>query len=326
MADPSVPRRSIDPARLALLATQGALPTPVVALHDDATGTTVLAKVEAVQPSGSTKDRIARSILLAAAEEGRLNTATTVVEASSGSTSISLAMACAVLGIRFRAVMPEGVSSERLLIIQRFGGESELTPTDEGVPGSIERTRRLAAADPDVVLGDQFNNPRNAEAHEHGTGAELVDQLDGVGGRLDGFVAAVGTGGTLMGVGAAVRARHPLAALARVRVADGPADAEQGGVPCGIPGVVDCLSGLLDPRRLALGPEIDVTRSEALTTTRELCRRGLPVGPSSGLNVAGARKLAASLGRGAVVGTVLCDRMERYFSTDLFDDVRPHDV
>jgi cysteine synthase A len=327
MAPPSPVRpngaaRPIDPARLDLLDAQGALPTPVVALGDEASGTTVLAKVEAFQPSGSTKDRIARSILLAAAAEGRLTTATTVVEASSGSTSISLAMACATLGIRFRAVMPEGVSSERLLIIQRFGGESELTPLAGGVPASIERTHELAAADPHVLLSDQFNNPRNAEAHEQGTGAELVAQLEGVGGRLDGFVAAVGTGGTLMGAGAAVRARFPAATLARVRVADGPADAEQGGVPCGIAGVVDCLSGLLDPGALGLAGEIEVTRVEALATTRELARRGLPVGPSSGLNVAGARKLAIELGRGAVVATVLCDRMERYFSTDLFDDVR----
>lgn len=313
----------IDPNRLAHLDGYGALPTPVVPLVDEVTGTTVVAKLEAFQPSGSTKDRIARSILLAAAHEGRIGTSTTVVEASSGSTSISLAMACAVLGLRFRAVMPEGVSGERLLMIERFGGESIITPSSEGVPGSIRRTREMAAEDPTVFLPDQFNNPHNALAHEEGTGAELVEQLEVAGARLDGFVAAVGTGGTLMGVGSAVRAAFPSATLARVHVADGPADAEQGGVPCGIPGVVDCLSGLFDPARLDMAPDVEVTREEALAATRDLCRRGLPVGPSSGLNVAGARKLATSLGPNSVVATILCDRMERYFSTDLFDDLRP---
>lgn len=313
----------IDPNRLAHLDGYGSLPTPLVPLVDEATDTTVLAKLEAFQPSGSTKDRIAQAILLAAAHEGRLTSRSTVVEASSGSTSISLAMACAVLGLRFRAVMPEGVTNERLLMIQRFGGESILTPASEGVPGSILHTRELAAEDPHVFLPDQFNNPHNALAHEEGTGAELVEQLEVVGARLDGFVAAVGTGGTLMGVGAAVRSAFPAATLARVHVADGPADAEQGGVPCGIPGVVDCLSGLFDPTLLEMVPDVEVTRDEALAATRELCNRGLPVGPSSGLNVAGARKLAISLGPGSVVATVLCDRMERYFSSDLFDDIRP---
>lgn len=313
----------IDPDRLLALQAQQPV-TPVVPLRDHEHGTVVLAKLELVQPSGSTKDRIARRILLQAHRDGRLHPGSLVVEASSGSTSISLAMACAVLGVRFRAVMPEGVSTERLLIIQRYGGEHELTPAADGVPGAIARTLELAAEDPDVLLTDQFNNPANVAAHHDGTGAELLDQLaDDVGGRIDGFVAAVGTGGTLMGVGAALRSSFPAATIARVRVADEPADAEQGGLTCGIPGVVDCLSGLLDPEAIGLAPDVVVTRQEALDTTRELCRQGLPVGPSSGLNVAGARQLARAMGRGSVVATVLCDRMERYFSTDLFDDVRP---
>ena len=316
MTEP-LPAAALDRLR-ALCATA----TPTVALPDEEHGTVVLAKLEYQQPSGSTKDRIAAAILLAAAEDGRLHRGSLVVEASSGSTSISLARACALLGVPFRAVMPEGVSGERLLIIQRYGGTWELTPAAGGVPGSIERTLAMAAEDPAVVLGDQFNDPRNARAHEEGTGAELVAHVAAGDGRLDGFVAAVGTGGTLMGAGAAVRWSHPRATIARVRVAEGPADAEQGGLPCGIPGVVDCLSGLLDPAALDLAPDVPVSRHEALAATRELGRRGFPVGPSSGLNLVGARRLAAALGPGSVVATVLCDRMERYFSTDLFDDVR----
>ena len=146
----------------------------------------------------------------------------------------------------------------------------------------------------------------------------------GAAGRgLDGFVAAVGTAGTLMGVGRVVRGANPAAAVARVVVAGETVDAEQGGPAClGIPGVVDCMSGLLDEDELGGHPPLAVPRAEAMEAARELARRGFPVGPSSGLNLAGARRLALTLGPGHHVATVACDRMERYFSTDLFDDLR----
>jgi cysteine synthase A len=126
-----------------------------------------------------------------------------------------------------------------------------------------------------------------------------------------------------MGVGRTVRGANPRAAVARVLVAGETVDAEQGGPAClGIPGVVDCLSGLLDEAELGGHPAVAVPRAEAMDAARELARRGFPVGPSSGLNLAGARRLAAELGPGRHVATVCCDRMERYFSTDLFDDLR----
>jgi cysteine synthase A len=247
-----------------------------------------------------------------------------VVEASSGSTSIAFAMACGALGVRFVAVLPEGVSNERLLIIRRYGGEWALVPAEAGMPGAIAETERMAAADPSVFLPRQFTNPDNAAAHELHTGPELVAAVQAAGARLDGFVAAVGTAGTLMGVGRTLRRLYPDAAVARVVVAGESVDAEQGGPTClGIPGVVDCLSGLLDEDELGGHPPIPVPRAEAMATARELARRGYPVGPSSGLNLAGARHLAAELGPGHHVATVCCDRMERYFSTDLFDDLRP---
>jgi cysteine synthase A len=232
-------------------------------------------------------------------------------------------MACAALGVRFVAVLPEGVSNERLLIIRRYGGEWALVPAEGGMPGAIAETERMAAADPDVFLPRQFTNPDNAEAHELRTGPELVEAVSAAGARLDGFVASVGTAGTLMGVGRVVRVAAPGAVVARVLVADEALDAEQGGPAClGIPGVVDCLSGLLDEAELGGHPPLAVPRVEAMDATRELARRGFPVGPSSGLNLAGARLLARELGPGHHVATVLCDRMERYFSTDLFDDLR----
>jgi cysteine synthase len=311
---------TFDPGRLdALLAAR----TPTVACDDPASGCTIWLKLEYQLPSGSTKDRLAAHVLARAVADGRVHESTTVVEASSGSTSIAFAMACAALGVRFVAVLPEGVSNERLLIIRRYGGEWALVPAGGGMPGAIAETERMAAADPDVFLPRQFTNPDNAAAHELRTGPELLEALAEAGAQLDGFVAAVGTAGTLMGVGRAVRRARPEAVVARVVVAGETLDAEQGGPAClGIPGVLDCLSGLLDEAELGGHPPLAVPRAEAMDAARELARRGFPVGPSSGLNLAGARALARGLGPGHHIATVACDRMERYFSTDLFDDLR----
>jgi cysteine synthase A len=276
----------------------------------------VWAKLELQLPSGSTKDRIAAHILRAAIADGWVTPRTTVIEASSGSTSISFAMLCARLGIPFVAYMPEGVSRERLRIIEEFGATWELTPRDEGVPGSIARVRERAR-DTGTFWPDQFDNPRNARAHELVTGPQLIDQVQTQAGVLPaGFVAAVGTAGTLMGIGRALRHHVEGAVIARVRLAGELVDAEQGCVATGIPGVVDCLSGLLDQDGLAMDDDIVITHAEAMGATRELRRLGFPVGPSSGLNFAGARVLARRLGPGEPVATVFCDRMERYFSLE----------
>ncbi|MEY2398175.1 MAG: cysteine synthase [Actinomycetota bacterium] len=295
--------------------------TPTVPIDDAQSGCTIWAKLEYEMPSGSTKDRIAARILSEAARAGVLHDDSIVIEASSGSTSIAFAMACASIGVRFVAVMPEGVSGERLLMIRRYGGEVVLTPTALGMPGAMVEAEARAAADDRVYLPRQFANPENSEAHRLRTGPEMLEQ---VGHPLDGFVAAVGTAGTLMGMGAAFRAACGGAmTLARVRVAAGEeADAEQGGPCAGIPGVVDCMSELLDPAALQLGSDIEVSHDDAMAATRELIAQGFPVGLSSGLNYRGAQRLAQTLGPKHHVGTVFCDRMERYFSTELFADLR----
>ncbi|MDP1794765.1 MAG: cysteine synthase family protein [Acidimicrobiales bacterium] len=294
--------------------------TPTVALEDPESECTIWVKLDYELPSGSTKDRIAVRILSHAITRGEVTDGSTVIEASSGSTSIAFAMACASIGVKFVAVMPEGVSEERLWLIRRYGAEAILTPRAEGMPGAIARVDELAAADPSVFLPRQFANPDNTEAHRLRTGPEMLQQI---GRPLDGFVASVGTAGTLMGIGAALRAESgDGVVLARVRVAAGEADAEQGGPCSGIPGVVDCMSELLDYERLGLAPDIPVEHDDAMLATRELITRGFPVGLSSGLNYRGAQRLALMLGRGKHVGTIFCDRMERYFSTELFDDLR----
>ncbi len=318
----SAPAR-FDPSRLDAVREAE---TPTVACDDAMSGCTIWLKLEYQLPSGSTKDRLAAHVLSRAVADGRVHAGTTVVEASSGSTSIAFAMACAALGVRFLAVLPEGVSNERLMIIRRYGGDFALVPGAAGMPGAIAETERLASADPNVFLPRQFTNPDNAGAHELRTGPELVAAAERAGATLDGFVASVGTAGTLMGVGRVVRRANPAAAVARVVVAGETVDAEQGGPTClGIPGVIDCLSGLLDEDELGGHPPIAVPRTEAMDAARELARRGFAVGPSSGLNMAGARRLALELGPGHHIATVACDRMERYFSTDLFDDLRPAD-
>lgn len=295
--------------------------SPTVPLPDDESGCTIWLKLEYLLPSGSTKDRVAAFILSHGVEAGLVRNDTIVVEASSGSTSIAFAMACALVGVRFVAVMPEGVSDERLLIIRRYGGEVILTPPGRGVMGAIEKTREMAADDPRVFLPRQFENHLNALVHQRSTGPELIAQIDGT---IHGFVAGVGTGGTLMGIARALReAGHP-AAIARVRPEHGICFEGEPEICGGIPGVVDGLSSLLDPAAVSLAEDIHVPDTEAIRTARELCARGFPVGPSSGLNVAAARKLARRLGPAHNVATVLCDRMERYFSTDLFADLRGH--
>ena len=300
-------------ALIRMAARTVAIPLP------DESGCTIWLKLEYMLPSGSTKDRVAAFILGHGVETGSITEETTVVEASSGSTSNALAAACAVLGVKFRAVMPENVSRERLLIIKRYGGEAVLTPKDAGVLGAIEETRRMAAKDPSVFLTRQFENPLNARAHQRETGPELIQQI---GTTIHGFVAGVGTGGTLMGIARALReAGHPTRIAKAVPEKGAACFQGQPEICGGIPGVVEGLSTLMDPKEIDLDDDIKIDERDAIAASRELCKRGLPVGPSSGLNLAAARVMARRLGPGKTIATVLCDRMERYFSTDLFDDV-----
>ncbi len=294
------------------------LETPTIPFEDEQSGCTLWLKLDYLLPSGCTKDRMATNIVAYAIATGEVSPSTVVVEASSGSTSIALSMVCATVGVRFRAYMPKTVSGERVLMIRRLGGEVVLTPATQGMDGAVAALLRDSAAEPDVFAAQQFKNPRNVLAHRHSTGPQLINQ---VGARLDGFVAGVGTGGTLMGVAHALRDHGYDTIVARAmptRTFTAEGDPEVVG---GIPGIVDGMSQLLEPDAVRLDNSVLVPESEALATAREFGRRGLGVGPSSGLNIAAARRLAARLGPGHHVGTILPDRMERYFSTALFDDV-----
>jgi len=292
-------------------------PTPLVAIQLDANGPRIWCKLEFLNPSGSTKDRIARYILEKAWRQGKLAAGDIVIEASSGSTSIALALACAQMGLRFIAVMPEGVSNERVLIIKAYGGEVRFTPKDDGIRAALAETENLAK-EPHTFLPRQFANLDNPEAHRLGTAREILDQIPG--GTVDAVVSGVGTGGTLVGLYAGCRESGcpTIPVLARPVNFSGTSDVECCSFSQRIPGVADSISTIFKPERVPDLLTIEVRDNDAIDTTRRLIRLGFPVGPSSGLNLQAAIMTAQKLGTAAQIVTVFPDRMERYFTTELF--------
>jgi cysteine synthase A len=291
--------------------------TPLLPLHFPERDVTIYAKAEFLNPSGSIKDRLAAFILLHARDSGDLKPDSIIVECTSGNTGIALAMVGAALGLRVRVLMTDSASVERRFLVHHFGAEVVLFRANQGYHTGIEMAERMAAEDPRVFLPRQFANPLNALDHKDHTAQEILRQLPG---RIDAFVSGYGTGGTLNGVGAGLRAAHP-----RIRViAMEPAEAAmlQGEMPCchAIEGVA---GGYLPP--LLAGVNIDhsqkVMSDEALSMARRLAREfGLLVGVSSGANVVAALRAAEALPAGSRIVTFLCDRAERYYSTRLFQE------
>ncbi len=295
--------------------------TPLAPVCLDSTGPSIWCKLEFLNPSGSTKDRIAGFILEKAWREGRINCESTVVEASSGSTSIAMALACAQLGVKFLAVMPEGVSDERSLMIRSFGGQVSFSPKEQGIRGAIERAEAMAS-EPNIFLPRQFENPDNAAAHRFRTAPEILTQVPG--GLIDGVVSGVGTGGTLVGLfqGICDSGCRVVPFAARPVAGGALGDVECCSFSTRIPGVADGISKIYRPELLPGLVELEVDDREALETTRRLILRGFPVGPSSGLNYLAAVEASRRLGGQARIVTVFPDRMERYFTTELFRNLR----
>lgn len=290
-------------------------PTPLVSLALEG-GPPVWCKLEFLNPSGSSKDRIARFILEKAWRQGRVGKGSWVVEASSGSTSLALALACAQMGLRFLAVMPDGVSNERVMSIRAYGGEILNVSSQEGMNGAIARAER-EAVERQGFPARQFENPDNPEAHRLWTSQEILSQIPG--GHVDAVVSGVGTGGTIVGLcqGLSQTGCHvtPYAAIPQCGLGH---DLECCSFSTRIPGVVQGISKIYTHANLPGLVELQIADEEALEMTRNLIRHGFPVGPSSGLNLVAARQVARKLGTGAHVVTVFADRMERYFSTELF--------
>ena len=283
----------------------------------DPEGPTVWCKLEFFNPSGSTKDRIARHMLERAWRTRELEPGGRVVEASSGSTSIALALACAQLGVSFFAVMPEGVTAERVLTIEAYGGQVIYVSREEGMRGAIARAE-IDAERLGAFVTRQFENPGNVEAHRAGTGREILAQIPG--GIVHGVVSGVGTGGTIVGLYQAFADAGCKVTpfVARPVIGARPSNVQCCSFSSRVPGVVDALSKLYNRGSLPGCVELDVEDEIALATARKLIRCGYPVGPSSGLNYAAAVAASRHLGPGAQVVTVFPDRMEHYFSTDLF--------
>ena len=296
--------------------------TPCVPLRFQPEGVTLWAKCEFLNPSGSVKDRFASAVIESAENSGQLHRDSIILECTSGNTGVSLAMIGAAKGYRVHILMSHGASQERRHLIRQFGAELTLFVATAGYRTGIDIAESMAAKDPRIFLPRQFENPLNAADHEHATGPEILRQVPG---RIDAFVAGYGTGGTLAGVGKAIKARFPQARI----VAMEPAEAAMllGECPCchWIEGIA---GGFLPPllRSAPLDGEIKVSSVDAMGMTKRLNREfGLLVGTSSGANVAAALRLAKEMGPDATVTTLLCDRAERYFSTRLFQQPEPLD-
>jgi cysteine synthase A len=265
----------------------------------------VLVKCEHLNPGGSVKDRAALAMIEAAEQEGRLRSGSTVIiEATSGNTGLGLALVAAVKGYRLILTMPDNVSSERQLLLAAYGADIHLTPASLAMRGAVDRAAALAMRMTGAFIPQQFRNPSNAEAHRRGTGPEILEQL---GGAPDVFVSAVGTGGTITGVGRALRAASP--AVRVVAVEPEESAVLQGGRPGphSIQGIgAGFVPELLD--RPLLSEVRSIATRDAQRVQGALAREeGLLVGISSGANVKVALDVARELGPGHTVVTVLCD-------------------
>jgi cysteine synthase A len=291
--------------------------TPLVRLRSlvEPAMATVYAKLEGMNPGGSVKDRIAREMIAAAFDSGRIKEGGTVIEATSGNTGIGLALVCAARGLRLILTMSEAMSAERKEMLRAYGAELRLTPSSEGMRGALEEAERIAREHPDYFIPRQFENPANPEAHRRTTGPEIIRAL----GRVpDAFAAGVGTGGTITGVGEVFRNERPDVYIAAVEPAGSPV--LSGGVP-GRHRIAGIGAGFFaDVLNTAVYDEvITVSDDDAEATARALAdREGIFAGVSSGAAVWAALRLAERLGPEKDVVVILPDRGERYLSTGVF--------
>ncbi len=285
--------------------------TPLLRLRRvaPADGARILAKLESLNPAGSVKDRIALAMVEEAEREGRLRPGDTIVEPTSGNTGVGLAMVAAVRGYRLILTMPEDMSPERRALLKRYGAEVVLTPAIEGMSGAVFAAQELVREHPAYFMPQQFVNPANPDVHRRTTAQEI---LKATGGEVDAFVAGVGTGGTITGVGQVLRREVPGVRIVAVEPAASPV--LQGGRfrPHGIQGIgASFIPGVLD--RDLLEEIIGVHDGEAKAMAGRLAREeGLLVGISAGANVVAALQVGARLGPGRTVVTILPDTGERY--------------
>nr|WP_314229520.1 cysteine synthase A [uncultured Kingella sp.] len=296
--------------------------TPLVQLNQLTQGlpARVAVKLEFFNPAGSVKDRIAIAMVENAEKTGKIKTGSTIVEATSGNTGIGLAMVCAAKGYKLVIIMPESMSKERRMLLRAYGAELILTPAAEGMSGAIAKAEELVKNNPDThFMPRQFDNPANPEIHRQTTAEEIWRDTDG---KVDIFLAGVGTGGTLTGVGEVLKARNPNVQIYAVEPANSPvlSGGEKGAH------VIQGLGAGFVPSILntqIYGNVITVTNEDALATARALAEQeGILAGISSGAAAWAALELAKKPeNAGKLIVTVLPDFGERYLSTALYADL-----
>ena len=300
--------------------TEGIGNTPLVRLNrlSPSGGATIYGKAEFYNPGGSVKDRICLNMIDEAEREGRLKPGSTIVEPTSGNTGIGLALVAAVRGYKLILVMPEGMSLERASLLSSYGAQLVLTPAREGMKGSIKEAESILSQNPEYFMPDQFSNPANPAMHKKTTSLEILKALDG---KVDAFVAAVGTGGTITGCGEVFKEQNPSTKVIAVEPAGSPV--LSGGDPG--PHKIQGIGAGFVPKvlnRQILDQIITVTDEEAYQSTKQLAKKeGLLVGISAGANVFAAQQVATQMSPEQNVVTVLCDTGERYLSMEKYFNI-----
>lgn len=279
----------------------------------------VYVKLEFKNPASSVKDRIALAMIEKAERDGKLKKGGTIVEPTSGNTGIGLAMVAAAKGYHIIIVMPETMSVERRKLMKGYGAELILTPGSDGMKGSIAKAEELVK-EKGYFMPMQFDNPENPNIHELTTGPEIISAMNGIGKAIDAFIAGVGTGGTLSGIGRALKKENPNTKVYVLEPSESPLLKDGKTGKHGIQGIsAGFIPSNLDKN--IYDGVIEVSTDEAMNTARKTAKKeGFLPGISAGANVHGAIELAKKLGKGHTVVTVIPDGGDRYLSTALFND------
>lgn len=296
--------------------------TPLVKLTSASKNALVLGKCEFMNPTHSVKDRIGNSMIRDALQKGLINENTTVIEPTSGNTGIALASVCAALGIKLILTMPSSMSLERRQILNALGAELVLTEAAKGMRGAVEKAEELGKEIENSFIPQQFANEANPDIHRRTTALEILKDTDG---KVDIFIAAIGTGGSITGIGEVLKKHNPKIKIIAIEPVDSPV--LSGGRP-GSHKIQGIGAGFV-PQALNIDiydEIIKVTNEEAVAAARELAKKeGLLVGISSGANVFVSTQVAnREENRGKTIVTILCDTGERYLSTGLYDDTPSH--
>ncbi len=293
--------------------------TPLLRLNklSDEIGVEIYGKCEFMNPNGSVKDRIGANLINTAINEGKINNDTVIIEPTSGNTGIALASICAVKGLKLILTMPSSMSIERQKLLKAFGAEIVLTPAEKGMRGAVDAALELAGEFKNSFIPQQFENSANPDIHRRTTAVEILDDLDG---KLDIFVAAVGTGGTITGTSEVLKQKLPDIKIAAVEPKDSAVLSGNAPAPHKIQGIG---AGFV-PKILNTGvyDEIfTVSNEDAFATARAIAKsEGILVGISAGANVFAAAQIAKRPeNKGKTIVTILCDTGERYLSTSLFE-------